>query len=183
MSSARSRSSYVAYGPDGWSTQFTRANITQHCDWTPSVGLAQQGVAASFLSWVVVVGVVKLVRECVRACVPRVRACVDARGPIDGLPLVWAIPRHGRRSFRRAKSNKRTPIAHQALHFVFYVPLHYRLEVVEVIKKLLTVKPIAWLEESAKDLLRHALPLFATPERRDLEETVTFLDDVTVDFS
>jgi hypothetical protein len=71
----------------------------------------------------------------------------------------------------------------QALHFVFYVPLHYRLEVVEVIKRLIAAKPVAWLEESAKDLLRHALYLFATAERQDLEETVEFLDEVTVDFS
>jgi hypothetical protein len=66
--------SYVAYGE---SSSFSRANITQHCDWTPSVGLREQGVDASFLSLVIIIGVVKLVRACVRACV-RVRAYLRA---------------------------------------------------------------------------------------------------------
>jgi hypothetical protein len=28
----------VEYGVDGYLTDFSRANITQHCDWTPSIG-------------------------------------------------------------------------------------------------------------------------------------------------
>ena len=66
------------------------------------------------------------------------------------------------------------------LHFVFYIPLHYRLEVVETIKRLVTTKSVAWIDGVAKNILWGAMPsIFNEPH--DEDETVRFLEDVLVD--
>lgn len=42
---------------------FGRANITQHCDWTPSIGVVENSLDSTLSMTVIVVGVVKLVRN------------------------------------------------------------------------------------------------------------------------
>lgn len=154
---------YVEYGDQGYLNKMTRGNITQHCDWTPSIGLE---VRINFNWFCVVIWAYFHFVFRTLSSDDVFQIMVDKAFTIDHewhftlwmLCYVYLMLQESNRESNLFTAMIICGIVKIVLHFTVYVTLHHRLECLDTARSLLKVQTLAWIEQQTRGLLRTVLP-------------------------